>query len=238
MSIIKRMRKQVAVYWSLIEQLDSSGQPEWHIPVEVPVRWEEGSAQGNLTSVKLEDGSILTFRATVYVDRDMVHGDYLQLARLSSSTPDDPRDTTSWEVHRFEKIPNLRAKEFLRTTHLAPSHLRLAELQPNGLESITYKRVTGSAVSAGGIMTPTVTSIDIGVSIHDRLNDRELEKIGKYGDYTTITAAWEIPKKLLPEEPRSVDHFLDQGGVRWNVLGWEEGTLRDSWWRVIARRGA
>lgn len=113
MSIITRMRKQTAVWWQRTGR-DVTGDPSFADPVEIDCRWDD--KQELFVDV---NGDEKISRATVYVDRDMSPGDWLKLGELESSTPDDPRDTTgAWEMRDWNKMPNLRATEYLRFTHL------------------------------------------------------------------------------------------------------------------------
>ncbi len=235
MSLITRMRKQTAVYWQLIEEVDAvTGQPTWQAPVEVPVRWEEKMGEvGERRYVP-----ILYYTATIYVDRDMGMWDYLMLGNLVNWTPADPRSTLSWEVAAFRTLPNLRNTESLRIVTAAPSGLKFGDLNGPGIEAITYYSGASTTVGIGGVavVNPgTVTPIS--VAVKGKPNDKEEEKIDKRGDYSVVISTWDIPKNLLIPEPKLQDYFTDTVGVRWNVIGWEMGALR-SWWRVTARRGA
>lgn len=114
MSVITRMRKQSAVYWPL-DALDAFGQPTWGTPVEIECRWEDSNEQ-----IMLPNGETIMSRATVYVDRDTPEGGLLMLGELSSSVDeDDPKKNAGvWEIRKFDKLPNFRNTEFLRTVYL------------------------------------------------------------------------------------------------------------------------
>jgi len=108
MSIITKMLKQTAVYWGAPT---NTGEPDlsYPSPVEISCRWEEvdGRVLDPLSNDEVD-------KSTVYVDRDVEVGGYLWLGSLSEA-PEDP--TTLREAVRitgFQKLPNLRAKEFLR----------------------------------------------------------------------------------------------------------------------------
>lgn len=115
-SLIVRMRKEVAVYWAHTG-VDDYGHPVYADPVEIACRWE-GVAEEFID----KDGTRALSRAKVYVDRDMKVGDKLMLATLdsiqtTSSTSSDwsPNNfIAAYEIRNFAKIPNLRAKEYLR----------------------------------------------------------------------------------------------------------------------------
>lgn len=114
MSIITRMRKQTAIYWAITDW-NAFGQPVFADPVEISCRWED------ITEKFIDkDGDVQLSRAKVYVDRDISVGSFLKLGSLDSGTDTaTPRNNTgAWEVRRFEKLPNLRATEYLRTAIL------------------------------------------------------------------------------------------------------------------------
>jgi hypothetical protein len=113
-SIIKKMRKQKAIWWRRAGQ-DHHGNPFFAEPVEVDCRWEEVS-QEYLGPQGIRQLS----NAVVYVDRPMENGDRLALAELDSSTAFDPEDSgvESFQIERFDALPNLKATEFLYTAFL------------------------------------------------------------------------------------------------------------------------
>jgi len=115
------MRKQKAVYWALRSaetggaDWDDYGHPQYTAPVEIDCRWEEKSVE-----FIDPDGTQLISRAVVYVDRDMRVGEMLWLGTLIDvPTPDDPpANTGAGEIRQYEKLPTLRATQFLRTVYL------------------------------------------------------------------------------------------------------------------------
>lgn len=120
MSIISRMRKQTAVYWPLDiesggDKFDDYGQPVLSDPIEIKCRWEDVSEEfiGS-------DGTRQISNAKVYVDRDVDVGGVLMLGTLLDvSSADNPKGNIgAFEIRKFEKIPNLKATEFLRTAYL------------------------------------------------------------------------------------------------------------------------
>jgi len=116
MRIIERMLKQKAVYWELSSlEFDNYGQPIPTSPVEIDCRWEDVGEEF------LDDaGTTQLSRAKVYVDRDVEIGGVLMLGELSSSVDEDnPKENeNAWEIRRFEKLPTLKATQFLRTVYL------------------------------------------------------------------------------------------------------------------------
>lgn len=118
MSLIKRMRRQDAIYWRQIG-VDSYGARLYDPPMGIRVRWDEKSSQ-----YVNKDGEQVASRSTVYVPFDMKAGDMLlkglfvgdSSSSSSSDVPtiEDPKEAGAWEVMHFANIPNIRAKEFLR----------------------------------------------------------------------------------------------------------------------------
>ncbi len=121
MSIIKRMRKQTAVYWAMAasesagEDFDDHGQPQWASPVEIKCRWEDVSKE--FVDPK---GTTRVSRSIVYADRDLVVGGVLMLGELTDVDEEENvlENDGAWEIRRFDKIPNLKATEFLRMAYL------------------------------------------------------------------------------------------------------------------------
>ena len=121
MSIISRMRKQTAVYWALASTesggvaYDDFGQPQLTDPVEIKCRWDD-------TSEEFIDpkGTKQVSRSKVYTDRDVVVGEVLMLGVLTDvdGSISVKENDNAWEIKRFDKTPNLKATEFLRTAYL------------------------------------------------------------------------------------------------------------------------
>ncbi len=113
MSFITRLRKQKAVYWRRT-QVDRFGKSVFAEPVEIPCRWDDINEE--FLNVKGEKQSS---KSLVYVGVEMKPGDRLMVGGLASDTPIDPLNTTeSFEVRRFDKIPNIKATEFLHVAYL------------------------------------------------------------------------------------------------------------------------
>ena len=121
MSIITRMLKQTAVYWTLAasesagEDWDDAGQPQWATPTEIECRWEDSQVE-----FVGKDGTRLLSRSVVYVDRDVDIGGVLMLGELTDITEDENvlENDGAWEIRGFSKVPTLKATEFLRTAYL------------------------------------------------------------------------------------------------------------------------
>lgn len=119
MQIIKKMRKQKAVYWK--RRVDENGDPSpdsfgnftYENPVEIRCRWEDKEGQ-----FRDQNNEIQHFNSTVYVDRTMDVGDRLKLGEMESDVAINPTDTDSKEIVGFEDIPTLNAKKHLYIAHL------------------------------------------------------------------------------------------------------------------------
>ena len=121
MSIITRMLKQTCVYWPLASAesgglaYDDYGQPVVTDPIEITCRWEDVNEEFlDATGTKQMS------RAVVYVDRDVSLGGILMLGELTDITDEDnPKENDgAWEIRKFDKLPNFRATEYLRTAYL------------------------------------------------------------------------------------------------------------------------
>ena len=121
MSIISRMRKQTAVYWapeseeSAGDDFDDFGLPQVTIGVEISVRWEDRTEE----FIDAEGMRQLS-NAIVYVDQDVIIGGILMLGELTDITDavNIKENDGAWEIRRFDKLPIIRATEFLRTAYL------------------------------------------------------------------------------------------------------------------------
>ncbi len=76
MSLIKRMRKQKAVWWRK-SSINRFGDVVWSDPVEIACRWTDISEQ-----VLDPKGEVFVSRSFVYVDRHLQIGDRLRLGTL------------------------------------------------------------------------------------------------------------------------------------------------------------
>ncbi len=112
MSLIKRMRKQFCVYWGSPVN-DKKGGFTYGTPVELTCRWED--SQVKYVTAQGEDK---VSKAIVYVSQDVDVGGFLWLGRLANiptgSSTNPKLATGSGEIKNFSKLPNMKAKEFLR----------------------------------------------------------------------------------------------------------------------------
>lgn len=114
MSLITRMRKQTAV-WFKCKGLDGYGKPTYEAPVEIACRWEDMTKEFITPT-----GDTKQSQAIVYPDRDVAPKDVLMLGALVDVTDSgNPKENKgAFEVLRFDKLPTLRATEFLLTAYL------------------------------------------------------------------------------------------------------------------------
>jgi len=123
MSIIRKMRRQTAVWWAN-QGLDGFGQAQLKKPVEIDCRWEYAN-----DLIKTSAGEEKVSKSVVYVDRDMNEGDFLMLTTLATlGTVEDPNELhDAHEIIKYGKIPVLRVRtdgldpnndEYLRTAWL------------------------------------------------------------------------------------------------------------------------
>lgn len=113
MSLIKKMRRQTAVWWKRLTP-DRYGKFAYSTPVEIDCRWEDVAQE-----FVNDKGEMQVSRALVYVDRVMAPGDRLLLGAVESDTPDDPLlASRSFEIRRFDQLPTLKATETLLTAYL------------------------------------------------------------------------------------------------------------------------
>lgn len=113
MSVIRRMRRQKAVYWQR-GAADRYGTYAFEEPVEIDCRWVD-----RMMEILDSKGAKSISTSTVYVDRDMVPGDRLKQGEMDSTTPSDPMQINdAHEVKRVENIPNFKATETLWICYL------------------------------------------------------------------------------------------------------------------------
>lgn len=117
MSIITKMRKQDAVYWPPAKA-DNFGRPAYGAPVDVKCRWDDVAEN----FIDPKSGTVAVSNSKVYVDRDVALDGWLWLGTVATipggpGTPPGDVDG-ALPVRKFEKNPNLKASEFLRTATL------------------------------------------------------------------------------------------------------------------------
>jgi len=110
------MLKQTCVYWAPNDvPFDDYGQPQYANAVELKCRWEDVAEEfiGPRGTTEMS-------RSIVYVESDVEPGGVLLLGEIESSTDQiTPKNNAgAWEIRKFDKLPNLKATEFLRTAYL------------------------------------------------------------------------------------------------------------------------
>lgn len=109
------MRKQSAWVWDNPVG-DGYGGYSYDAPEHILVRWEEKREEFRDAS-----GNLSISNAIVYTGQDVAEGAMLMLdadfSDSSGAVPTDPTDSAieAWTVRKFEKLPTLDAKDFLRT---------------------------------------------------------------------------------------------------------------------------
>ncbi len=114
MGIIKKMRRQIAVYWPFVS-VDAYGKKVVGSPVAIKCRWD-----GRVEEFLDGQGERQLSQAVVYVDRETPVGGILMLGTLSDITDavNIKENEGAWEIRRYDTTPNLKATEFLRTVYL------------------------------------------------------------------------------------------------------------------------
>lgn len=117
--IIKKALKQTCVYWPPVGSGDDS-QQTFGDPVEMKCRWTD-----HVEMIPDRSGQTWLSKAKVMTEIDVLVGGILWLGRLVELTDiQDPfANGTSvtapaWQIMRFDKIPTLDAKKFLRLAYL------------------------------------------------------------------------------------------------------------------------
>lgn len=118
MSIITRMRKQVAVAWLQgTNPPNVNGQPVLTDAVQIACRWEDKCVE-----FIDRNGTRQVSSAVVYVDRVMQVGDLLCKAALVDITfptgANARKNPNTSEVKGFAQLPNIKNTEVLLTAYL------------------------------------------------------------------------------------------------------------------------
>ena len=117
MSLITKMLKQWAVYWPLSSaEVDAYGQPTYGTAVEIKCRWQARNEE-----VLDATGVLKSSKAKVYVASDVDVGGVLwfgRLANVPTSTTEPKKNIGAWEIIRFDKMPDLKCRQYLRIAYL------------------------------------------------------------------------------------------------------------------------
>jgi hypothetical protein len=104
--------RQKAVWWA-VAGVDDFGQPEFADPVQVDCRWTQ-----KLKTVLDSQGNEVLANSEVMVDRDMAPGDFLREGVQESDDTNGPLAVGAHEIISWEKIPDLKAQEYVRKAYL------------------------------------------------------------------------------------------------------------------------
>lgn len=107
------MRKQKAVVWKKQATPDRYGKFSFDEPLEIACRWDDSDNE-----YRDDKGDTKFSQTVLYPDRVLAVGDRAREGAMESDTPDDPSETTTFEVVKFEKTPNFKATETLYRAYL------------------------------------------------------------------------------------------------------------------------
>lgn len=103
------MRKQDAVYWPAL-RIDAKNRVVLDDPIAIKCRWEDKSVE----YIDMH-GQPQVSQVIVYVDRDVTLRGYLWLGLLAAAPADPTTDPKGREIRSYEKLPNFRNTDYLRT---------------------------------------------------------------------------------------------------------------------------
>lgn len=110
---IKKFLKQKAVYWGTPVP-NGFGGFTYAEPVEISVRWTE--KQELFLNY---NGEQVLSRAKLMLDQDVVVRGMLALTTLVElSSSQAPGDNAAYEIRAFQKMPDVRAKQYVRQVWL------------------------------------------------------------------------------------------------------------------------
>lgn len=110
---IKKFLKQTAVYWATPTP-DGFGGFTYADPVEIPVRWTD--KQELFLNY---NGETILSRAKIMLDQDVVVRGMLALTTLIELSSNWlPADNNAFEIKAFQKMPDVRAKSYVRQAWL------------------------------------------------------------------------------------------------------------------------
>lgn len=111
MSLITRMRRQVALYWAP-KGNDLFNSDTFDEPIEIACRWEDTQKE-----IIAANGEKKLTSAIVYVDRELKVGGVLA-KRDGTENQHTPDKNTRQRIVAFGSMPNLRNTESLLTAYL------------------------------------------------------------------------------------------------------------------------
>lgn len=105
-----QLRSQDTVYWAY-SGIDRNGEPTVAAAVDIVTRWEQV-----LDEQIGEDGTPIATNATAIVNQDIAIGSILRLGTVA--TLPSPVTGGLMEVVNFEKIPDVKGRNYQRTVTL------------------------------------------------------------------------------------------------------------------------
>jgi hypothetical protein len=98
MRLLRKMRKQNAVYWAPLE-INTNGEWTYDEPVQLKVRWED----------RVEEVKLQASKALVYVDRELVVQGVLWKGKISELEDEDNpfANPGAFAIQTFMMIPTL-----------------------------------------------------------------------------------------------------------------------------------
>jgi len=114
MSVITKVLKQKCVYWAP-DAVDVFGQPTYSVAVELDCRWDDVQQQ-----IIKNDGTMVISKAEVMLSADVAVGGVLMFGLLESIMylNEPTRNNGAFEILKFDKNPNFKCTEFVRTAYL------------------------------------------------------------------------------------------------------------------------
>ena len=111
MKILRTMLTHKCVYWSTPVP-DGFGGYTFTNAIELNCRWEDVNER-----FVSDDNTENISQAKVYVDEDVEVGGYVMLASVGDITVTDNPESLSeaYKIKRFDKLPTLNGKKYLRT---------------------------------------------------------------------------------------------------------------------------
>jgi hypothetical protein len=110
---IKKFLKQKAVYWGAPTP-NGFGGYDYADPIEIPVRWTDKQE----LFIDYKGESVLS-RARLMIDQDVeVKGMFALTTLLELSSSQAPSDNAAYEIRAFQKMPDVRAKTYVRQVWL------------------------------------------------------------------------------------------------------------------------
>ena len=114
--ITTKFLKQTAVYWGAPVN-DGYGQFTFADPIEIPCRWSD-----SIQVVSDGKGNDVVCKSAVMVDRDLEELGMLYLGTLDDLDSAEEGDPVSidhcYQIKRFDKIPTIKARSWLRVAYL------------------------------------------------------------------------------------------------------------------------